>query len=217
MQWVNLSRHMSACSVLYHMWILWHNLCPVSITVSAVLVSLSAVICQPAGDPVSQMSQCFSSHGSAQKCLFCHSACNRHRYYTALLMALSDGLFAEPVTKIDSRLLSVCVSACVHVNMCVLQTQASRISSGNKRPPMYPPQIHSCGFLVRQSYSSTSYSIIYLICCFIERFTYSIWWIQMKSLQLSAAISSKMWTKTRVCTVMHNVSALSTLLITIVQ
>lgn len=200
MQQVNLSRHMSVCSVCYHMWILWHNLCPVSITVSVVLVSLSAVICQPAGDPVSQMSQCFSSHGSAHKCLFCHSACNRHRYYTALLMALSDGLFTEPVTKIDSRLLSVCVSACVHVNMCMFQTQASRISKGNKRPPMYPSQpfiskIPRCGFLVRKSYSLTSCSIIYLICCFIERLTYSIWWIKMTSLQLSAAISIQMCTK----------------------
>lgn len=38
----------------------------VSITVSAVLVSLSSFICQ-ACNPVSQMSQCFSCHGSAHK------------------------------------------------------------------------------------------------------------------------------------------------------
>lgn len=61
----------------------------------------------------------------------CHTAHYRHRYYTALLMALSDGLFTEPVTKTGGSAISLCA----HVCTCVFsQSEASRVHSGNKRP-----------------------------------------------------------------------------------
>lgn len=108
----------------------------------------------------------------------CHSAHYRHRYYTALLMALSDGLFTEPVTKTDSGLLSVwvCVWVCVfeHVYVSVTGIKKS-VQEINGHPSTRHSDV-SAKFLwaTFQSGSSLSYSlpscsIIWLICHFIER------------------------------------------------
>lgn len=71
----------------------------------------------------------------------CRTAHYRHRYYTALLMALSDGLFkSRSQRQTGDCYQCVCVRIHVCVYMCMFQSQASRVSSGNKRPPKYPPE-----------------------------------------------------------------------------
>lgn len=103
-----------------------HNSCPVSRLhhcLNAVGVCLTSSVSQLAIQSV----RCHSASPVMAvpiNVFLCHSTRYRHRYYTALLMALSDGLFTELVTKTDSGLLSVCDCVCV----CVFQSQASGIS-----------------------------------------------------------------------------------------
>lgn len=114
----------------------------VSIIVSMVLVSLPAFICQPARNPVSQMSQCFSCHGSAHKCLFVSLS----SLQTQVLHRPVNGFVRWPFHRASHEdrqrtaiSLSVCVSVCVWTCVC-FSHRHQEISSGNKWPPKYPPQ-----------------------------------------------------------------------------
>lgn len=140
-----------------------------------VLVCLPAFICQPACNPVgqslSQMSQCFSCHGSAHKCLFVslsplqtqvlHRPVNGFVRWPFHRASLEDG--QQTAIRL-SVCLHVCACVCVCVFMCMFQSQASRISSGNKRPPKYPhTAAHQQKFLsvaLQSSCSRLSLSVI---------------------------------------------------------
>lgn len=139
------------------------------ITVSLVSLSMSAFICQPAPNPVSQsvsqMSQCLSCHGSAHKCLFVSLS----SLQTQVLHRPVNGFVRWPFHRASHEdRQGTAISPCVHlrvcVYMCMFQSQAARLGSGNKRPPKYPPEsciskIPVSGFSVRQQSSRSNVSL----------------------------------------------------------
>lgn len=108
-------------------------------------VGVSACLCLSSSSQSSQMSQCFSCHGSAHKCLFVSLS----SLQTQVLHRPVNGFVRWPFHRASHEdrqrtaiSLPMCLRTCVYVcvYMCMFQSQASRLSSGNKRPPKHPPQ-----------------------------------------------------------------------------